>query len=318
MPTHRIALFIHDRLNDYQNLLQVDCEQSARQYDMVVTSYSANRDVETQVKQIRTAIDSQDRVRPEAILVSAVREIALVPLMQEAASRGIGWVMLSRTLDAMTDARRKHPHVPLFAVIPDHVEVGHIQGQQVRAIANYSDELVYIQGPVGTFSTKRRHQGIERELADRPDLQWSKMNSDWTQEGGEDAMRGWLRTFTHRKLPSFIVAAQNDAMAAGARQALLDFGISGGAVDQNSIRILGCDGTPTFGQRLVSAGQLKATVVIPSVAGRAVEELAACFRSKRSLSSELLIKVQSFPEVDALRYDAKATAPQKPRSPKNP
>lgn len=301
MGSYRIEFFLHDRLNDYQSLMQSEAEQVARRYDLILSSHSANRDSDTQSRQIRAAIDGPVKMQPAALIVSAVREIALVPLMSEAVSRGIAWVFLSRSVDGMLDLRRRFPAVAAFAVLPDQSEIGRVQGRQLEALMRSDDELVYIQGPSGTFSTKRRHQGTSRELSSRPSLLWSPMHSNWSQEGGEETMRGWLGTFARRKVPNFIVAAQNDAMAMGARQALLDFAAAGGDVDATRVHFVGCDGTPAYGRPLVESGQLTATVAVPSVAGTAIEELHKYLLTKRVPPAEITLSVDSYPPIDQLK-----------------
>jgi ribose transport system substrate-binding protein len=308
MATHRVALFLQDRLNDYQSLLQADCQLSARRYDMVATCYSANRDSDTQVRQIRALLDAPANSKPDAILVSAIRETALIPLLFESAAQGIAWVLLSRTIDALSEASRAYPRVPVFSVVPDHREIGRIQGQQVRILLRPGDELVYVQGPAGTYSTKLRLQGLERELAEERDLSWSRLHSDWSQEGGEQAVREWLKTIPVHKTHGLVLAAQNDAMAMGARQAILDRGGTGVTLDSESLRLVGCDGTPTYGQRLVSGGELKGTVIIPSVVSRAIEELATYFRTSRVPTTELIVTVQSYPELSVLKLETQARA----------
>jgi len=77
-------------------------------------------------------------------------------------------------------------------------------------------ELVYIQGPLATSSAQRRYAGV-REILQGSNVDIFTVNSDWTREGGARAMRDWARVFRKREFPAFIVGAQNDAMAMGAR-----------------------------------------------------------------------------------------------------
>ena len=300
MPSYRIALFLHDRLNDYQALLRTDCEQVARRHDLQVSVHSADKSAETQLRQIRQELAEPENVRPRAFVICPVSEMALMPLIHDTAKAGIAWVMVSRWNDAIHDFRRQYPKVPIFAVLPDHVEIGRIQGQQLRLVLAPGDEIVYIAGPLGTYSTRGRRLGIEQELSDKTDVRWSCFNGDWSELGGEQAMKSWLSTFPIRKLPRFVIAAQNDAMAMGARQAFLDWGAAGGQVPKGELRVYGCDGSPSYGQRLVTSSQLSATIVIPPVAGRAVEEIVAAFRTGQKPDAEIKIHVRSLPILEAL------------------
>lgn len=300
MPGFRIALFMHDRLNDYQSLLLADCENAARRHDLRVTVQSAEKNAETQMRQIRMALQEAEATRAKAFIISPVSEIALMPLIHDAGKLGIAWAFLTRWNEAIHDLRRHYPKVPIFSVMPDHLEIGRIQGQQLRLLLDLDDELIYIQGPMTTYSSRRRREGLERELADKHGLRWSSFNADWSHVGGESAMRSWLSTFTMRRLPRFVVAAQNDSMAAGARAAYNDWSGAGAAAATAEIRVIGCDGSPSFGQRLVASGELRATVVIPSVAGRAVDEIVTALRIGRPPDAEITVGVRSHPDIESL------------------
>jgi ABC-type sugar transport system substrate-binding protein len=305
MSDFRVALFLQDRLNDYQSLLQADCEQTARRHDLQVNILSAEASAETQIRQVRTVLAEREATRPRALIISPVSEMAMLPLVHDAARLGIAWVFLSRWNDAIHELRRQYPKIPIFAVLPDHMEIGRLQGQQLRLLLNPNDELVYIQGPMSTYSTRRRRAGLEQELADKQDFRWSHFNADWSQNGGESAMRSWLTTFTARSVPKFVIAAQSDAMAMGARQAVVDWGSSGGQIPRGDLRAVGCDGSPSFGQRLVTLRQLSATVIIPPIAGRAVEEIVGAFRYGKYPAAETTVPVVSYPDIDTLKSEVK-------------
>ena len=296
----RIALFLYDRLNDYQSLNQADGEQAARRCDAHLSVFSAENSAETQIRQIRAALSEPEVTRPRALLICPVSEMALMPLAHNAARSGIAWVLLSRWSDAIPDFRRQYPQVPIFAVLPDQLEIGRIQGQQLRALLQAGDELVYIQGPIATYSTRCRRVGLERELASVRNVRLSPVHGDWSEQSGESAMKVWLSAFTTRKLPRFVIAAQNDSMAEGARRAVMDWSAAGGQIPQGDLRVVGCDGSPSFGQRLVASGRLRATIVVPPVAGRAVEEVVTAFRLGRQPAAETMVIARSHPDIATL------------------
>jgi hypothetical protein len=74
--------------------------------------------------------------------------------------------------------------------------------------------------------------------------------------------------------------------------------------------VLGCDGSPAFGQRMVSSGALRATVIVPAVSVRAVEEIVSAVRGGRRPEAEIQVSVQSHPDVASL---ASAGAWARPR-----
>jgi ABC-type sugar transport system substrate-binding protein len=298
LASRRIALFLQNGANDYQCMLRDDCQAAAARRDFLLTVYSADNDGDTQLRQIRAVFAAPRSQWPAALLVTPVREVGLLAVAHEAANLGIGWVSLNRWSDYLLELRQEFPGMPVFSVTADQTEVGRIQGRQLICLLGDTGELVYIQGPLGTSSAHKRTAGMRQELERCPNIRLVTFNSDWSSEGGEKAMRDWLRIFPRGKLPKFVVGAQNDSMAAGARRALLEW--MGSEDKAASIHLTGCDGTPMFGQRLVKEGTLTATVVIPPVAGRAVDELASTLAGGRPASAEIVVSVSSFPELEAL------------------
>jgi hypothetical protein len=67
--------------------------------------------------------------------------------------------------------------------------------------------------------------------------------------------------------------------------------------------VLGCDGLPEGGQRHVTEGILRATVVKPVTAGRAVELAAAALQGGGAHSSEVLAP-RSHPPLPSLAREA--------------
>jgi ABC-type sugar transport system substrate-binding protein len=298
VAAHRIALFLQNAANDYQCLLRDDCQATAIRRDLLLTVHSADNDGEVQLRQIRTVLASPRSQWPTAILVTPVREVGLRAVAHEATSQGIGWVSLNRWSDYLLELRRDFPRVPVFSVTADQTEVGRIQGQQLRCLLGDTGEVVYIQGPLGTSSAQKRTAGLRQELERCPDIRLVSFNSDWSSEGGERVMGDWIHIFPRGKLPRFVVGAQNDSMASGARRALLQWAETEDKMA--SISLTGCDGTPAFGQRLVKEGKLTATVVIPSVGGRAIEELASVLAGGRPSSAEIVVSVSSYPTLEML------------------
>jgi ribose transport system substrate-binding protein len=260
---------------------------------------------EAQIRQIRAALAEDPSVRARAFIVSPVSEMALMPLVHDAARLRIAWVFLSRWSDTISELREQYAEVPIFAVLPDHEEIGRIQGQQLCRLLRPGDELVQIRGPAGTYSTRGRLAGLKRELEGLEGFRWSHFNSDWSQVGGETAMKSWLSAFATGTLPSFVIAGQNDSMALGARRAVLEWVERGGQLPDGNLRVVGCDGSPSFGQRLVSSGELLATVVIPPVSGRAVDEVVAALRFGKQPAARTTVGVRSHPDVASLTADVK-------------
>jgi ABC-type sugar transport system substrate-binding protein len=311
MQNHWIALFLHDRVNNYQLLLRDDAEKTAQRYDHKVVSYSAEKNADTQTSQIRRLIADSRNNPPAAILVSPVRESNLIGVMVEAAKQRIPWIYLCRWSDTIHVLRRDYKDYAVFSVAADHTQIGRLQGQMLRRLLTDKHELVFIQGPQGTSSVSLRQAALQRELESLPKLRWVPYNSDWSTDGGAIAVRSWLANFKRGKLPEYAVCAQNDDMAWGARMALAQAGHI--AKNQNPV-IIGCDGLATFGQRLVAEGVLTATVIVPPVSGRALDELFRALSMKVSAPAEVSVDVIAYPGLENLTRSvdiyAKLISPQ--------
>jgi hypothetical protein len=90
-------------------------------------------------------------------------------------------------------------------------------------------------------------------------------------------------------------------MAIGARSVLLDHQDACGADIPRTVRAIGCDGTPSYGRRLVGERSLIATIVIHPTTGRAIEEIALWFERGGAAPTAITMAVSSFPSLLALR-----------------
>ena len=298
-----IALFLQSQKNDYQQLLREDCRAAAKRHGMSVRTFSADHDPARQAAQICGVLAEGKRSRPDVMLVSPVREADLPGLASEAGHQQVGWVLLNRWSDSLPELRRRYPMLPIFSVTPDQYEIGHVQGRQFRSLLPKGGEVVYVRGRPGTSSAERRHEGVRREL-DGSDIQLRTIDGDWSSEAGERAIAGWLDQAPPGRLGRVVVGAQNDSMAAGARQALA-------ATAQElrrsvgKVHVTGCDGASSFGQRLVANGILTATILVPPVAGRAVDEVVRMRADGLAPPPEIVLDVLSYPELTRVIPEAR-------------
>ena len=297
----RIALFLMNN-GEYQQLIKRDCLEAAARHGVAVEVFSVDGDAVQQAKQIDSCLSRAPETRPNVLLVYPVRESALLASAHHAARLGVGFVLLGRWSGYLGDLRREYPTLPIFSVAADQVEIGRIQGRQLRAMLPRGGELICIRGPLGISSATRRFEGLRQALASTSFNLFS-VNSDWTEAGGESAMKEWLQIFGTRALPAFGVAAQNDAMAMGARRALIEWAQVRSGFSTARVPIVGCDGTPTFGQRLTRQKEISATVIMPPTAGKAVEDIAAMVVSGRPRpEAEVTLGPSSFPDLDAIGW----------------
>src|SRR5580693_10645271 len=113
-----IALFLMDG-GDYQRLLWSDCLLAAERHGFPVRAFWADNDCRKQLRQIQGCLNEPEATRPTVILVSPVREIALISMAHLAAHLGIAWVQLLRWSDYLAPLRLELPHVPIFSVMAD-------------------------------------------------------------------------------------------------------------------------------------------------------------------------------------------------------
>jgi ABC-type sugar transport system substrate-binding protein len=284
---------------EYQDLLRQDCADAARRHGFELRVVSADDDASKQAMQIQNSLEAAKYRKPVAFLVCPVREAALVSVAHAAARAGVAFVVLLRSSAYMTELRDELPDVPVFSVLCDQWEIGRLQGRCFRALLPQGGEVVYLRGPLGTSSAVRRFEGVQEVLAGSR-LQVFTATTDWTLEGGETAMNQWLEIIEHRPLPKLVVGAQNDAMAMGARAALERLARRRPDVSVDKIPIVGCDGSPGYGKRLVDEGMLAATIVMPPVAGIAVNELAAWSSGRPPPPAEIVLRPTPYPQPESL------------------
>jgi len=292
-----IGLFLRTTDNDYQQRLkEVGLREAKRRgFDVVVES--AQNDAGRQATQIQAAIKNAAATKLTAILVSGVRDEILPPLVHEAAEAGLEWALLHEGT-YIDEIRQQHPGRAIFAVTPDQAEIGRIHGRQARALVGKTGKVLCVTGPLTAVSAQRRLEGLKEVLVDGYDI--FELNADWTSEGARMAVDRWVSEFSSAAgLPDMFVA-HNDEMALGVRQALRDAASSrdlplGGAF------ITGCDGSQTFGQRLVREGRLKATVIMPPASGAAIEWIAKTRTRGEIPPARVIQPVTSFPGLSGLK-----------------
>jgi ABC-type sugar transport system substrate-binding protein len=98
-----------------------------------------------------------------------------------------------------------------------------------------------------------------------------------------------------------LVGGQNDVIASGALEALEVLAMEVGRPELASIAVVGCDGTPGLGQRLVKEGRLKATVTLPRWTGLAVETIARTLKSGQLPPPLVSVRAAAFPAEEQLR-----------------
>src|SRR5207245_1350532 len=152
---------------------------------------------------------------------------------------------------------------------------------------------LYIQGPSESDTAKLRSAGMyETKPAG---VQLMTIRGQWTEHSACKAVTNWLLPITSRRIHIGLVAAQNDAMAAGARKALQQLADTDNPGHWIRLPFLGVDGLRKTGKSWVEGGVLAATVITLPLAGQALEMLVAALRTSRQPQEFTLIAPCSYP-----------------------
>lgn len=283
--------------NDYQIEQAAAAEQAAKRLGVDVEILYAGNDTIQQSQQILKIVQGTKSSLPDAIVFEPVGATALPQAARTAAAANIGWVVLNREADYMTELRR-NTRVPIFSISSDHVEIGRIQGQQISALAPPDGTVLYIQGPSDNSAARDRTRGVQQTK--RPDIKLIMLKAKWTEESAYKAVSSWMRLSTSPKSQLDLIAAQDDSMALGARKAFQDIQNAATREKWLSLPFTGCDGLPKTGQEWVKNGTLAATVVVPPNTTLALEMLVQALQTGRQPAQLALTVPSSFPPLAEL------------------
>jgi ABC-type sugar transport system substrate-binding protein len=282
--------------NDYQQEQANAAEQAARRFGVDLQITHAQNDSILQSQQLLNVIQSSGS-RPDAILFEPVGGTGLPQVARAAAVAGIGWVIMNRDVEYVTDFRSRYK-VPLFSITTDHEEVGRIQGQQLTALLPQGGSVLHIQGPAESLAAKQRTAGMHETRSSN--IQVKALKAQWTEESSYKVVSSWLRLSTSQEAHIDVIAAQDDSMAVGARKAFEEHTTGAARERWLSLPLIGCDGVPKTGQAWVQSGLLTATIVIPPVTGKAIELLVNAFRGGLTPPERSLATPSSFPTIEQL------------------
>jgi ABC-type sugar transport system substrate-binding protein len=292
-----VVVALTTRDNDYQAEQSAAASEIAARLGVQISIVYAENDAVNQSQQLVKIIQDKNQ-RPDAILVEPVGT-PMPQVAKAAVAAGIGWGVLNREAEYIAELRRD-TRIPVFAITPDQEEVGRIQGKQLAALATQGN-ILYIEGPTSSSAASLRSKGI---LSTKPaGVTMKVLKGDWSERSAHHAVKSWLSLSTSRDFHIQAVVAQNDAMAMGARKALLG---TGEAEREHWLNtpFLGCDGVTKTGQEWVRSRQLRATVVIPPMAGLALEMLVKAVHTGSMPAERTLCAPRSFPTLGEMNARA--------------
>jgi ribose transport system substrate-binding protein len=296
MKKLRFALLVVAN-NDYQAEQTAAAKQAALECEAELQVIPTAHDAVTQSQEVLNLLYKPARVRPDGILFEPVG----TPLAQAAkiaTSSGVGWVVLNREVDYIHELRVQSK-APCFSITTDHEEVGHIQGEQITKLLPKGGAVLYIHGPSDNKAAVRRAAAMQ--AAKPANVEVRVLKGLWTEESAYNAVASWLRLNVAKESGFGVVAAQNDAMALGARRAFDELTAGDEHNGWLSLPYIGCDGLPKTGQVYVHRGILAATVVIPANAGRAIKELVNTLQTGQQPPECIFTSPHSYPEIATLK-----------------
>jgi ABC-type sugar transport system substrate-binding protein len=293
----RLVVSLLDEAQEFQRFQADDARRVAAEAGVDAQVTFAENNPILQIQQIYKALQGADGARPDAVVVETVTGEGLERVARAAAKAGIGWVLVNRKVPYLETLRSSHPQLAIGSVSADQLEIGRLQGRQIRALApSLEGFILYVQGPPDTSAAQQRLAGATEALQNTR-LELKVIDGQWTDVSGEVAVRRWLRLKTHDAQRPFVIGCQNDHMAMGARRALA---ATDAAVDLARIPLTGVDGLAEGGRRLVDLGQLAATVIVPSNTGPAIRLLADTLLRGKPFPAETLLPPVSYPDMAAL------------------
>jgi ribose transport system substrate-binding protein len=297
MKMLRFLVSLHNRVNDFQ-VAQAQCaEATARKLGIDAEIVSAEDDAVNQSTQLLKAIQGKKEARPDAIVLEPAGGTALPQVARAANTAGIGWAVLNRQPEYLAEFRRPGT-APMFAVSADHEEIGRIQGRQFAALLPSGGSVLYIEGPSRSSSAQKRTAGM---LETKPShIKVSMLKANWTSESAARAVSSWLSLSTSRSTRIDLVAAQDDAMALGARESFKQLTDDQQRARWLSLPLTGCDGQPATGQVWVREKLLTATIYLPPLTGLAMEILVEAIRNGTQPPEHSSVAPVSIPPLDAL------------------
>jgi ribose transport system substrate-binding protein len=291
----RVALLLDDPGNQYQQLLVREARAAAGRCGVTLLDPEfAEGSSWAQVESVNRLLRES---RPDGALVMLAGGQWTRAPFERLPRAGVAVVLLNRIPDWAADIRREHPQALVTGVTPRQEGVGEIQGSQALRLVPPGSFVLLVTGEASSPAAVARKRGFLGTVGDR--LAVSELDGRWSAKGAEKVLGEWFRVGAARHRPPGLVACQNDAMAAGARVALLRQAASSGRRDLERVPLIGCDGLEEEGRSMVARGELAATVVMPPTTSPALDILRRYWDSG-DRAETVVLEASSYPALDAL------------------
>jgi ABC-type sugar transport system substrate-binding protein len=306
MPTpRRIALFL-SLPNETTQAWVSDAKKEARRYNLEVIEYWYENSTQKQTRQISECIFND---LADALIIMPARFSGPARLIAQAVSKNKPVVLLNRTAGDMNpdvawslpQLNLQYPSVLAACVTPDEIEIGRLQGRQIRALLPDGGTVLYVQGDTMTSAAMDRTTGMEEIIRGDARYRIGKVDGKWNAESAKTAVLDWLNVVrSDDTLRLDLVCSQSEMMIPGIQAAL-----SSGANESVGSRLrqallICCNGLPAS-KREVDKGILAATIEIPLRIPPAIRLVGEYWNmGKLPPEPELKLQPTSYPPLDAL------------------
>ena len=295
-PKLKIVVSLVNDNSDYQVAQAKAAQESARKHGFGIEIVYAQGDAITQSQQLLKFIQSPAASRPNIIIFEPVGT-GLMQVAQAAVKAGIGWVVMNREVDYVTQLRGL-VKMPVFAVSNNHLDIGRIQARQLNELLPNGGSVIYILGPTVTDAAQLRSKGM-MEIK-HANIEVRTLHGRWTEQSGFDAVSSWLRLSTSRDAVVHVVAAQNDFMAMGAHKAIAAVIDDSNREKWQHVKFLGVDGLAEHGMTWVRSKLLVATVITPTISDIAIEMIAKAVATGTQPAARTYCEATSYPPLGQL------------------
>lgn len=291
MPA-RVLVSLPDERQEYQALQGQEARAAAQRLGLDVEVSYCQGDPAQQIQQIKEAIQEPAGSRPAAVVLHLIAVGALESIAYQAVKARVGWIVLDPApyLDRL---RKEFPDRLIALVTTDNRAMGQHQAQLVHALLPAGGAVLTIEGPSISPAAIHRREGFAEHVGPQIKLVKS-LTGDWSQASAERALGVWLQLGARKERPD-LIAAQNDLMALGARTAVRSL-----RPEWSEVHVIGCDGLPDGGQRLIREGVLTATVVQPTTTGVCLDLVARSLRGE-AVPASTVLQPSLFPSLEELR-----------------
>jgi ribose transport system substrate-binding protein len=183
---------------------------------------------------------------------------------------------------------------PFGTLSTDHWKIGDLQGRQISALLPNGGNALCVTGPQRSSAAQQRLAGAQSSLGANIKL-FDTEAGQWTEADGIGAFNGWYGVFKARADVIDVVAAHNDELAMGARNAGKALANPAHRDMFAKARYLGVDASPRYGRKLVDSGSLTASITTPANTGMAIAQFDTFWRNRRPVPLRAFTEVTPYP-----------------------